>query len=303
MDRVRSVAVMGLIAMSSRMQALKRPGATSRSGGTVAAQASIAYGQRVRNTQPEGGSTGLGMSPCSRRRSRRASGSGRGDAASSASRVGMQRRRVQRLRRRDFHHLAEVEHDDAVAQVLDDVEIVRDEQHRQAEALAQVGQQVDHLRLDRHVERRHRLVGDDELRLDRERARDADALALAAGELVRKAPRVLGREADERQQLGDPRLARAARVQAVRRQRLVQRVADAPARIQARVRVLEDDLQAAAIGAHARAPTSGARSMPSIPHSRRRSARSASARAADRALARARFADQAEHLALGGSRS
>ena len=46
-------------------------------------------------------------------------------------------------------------------------------------------QQIDDLRLDRHVERRHRLVADDQLRLEDHRPRDADALALAAGELVR----------------------------------------------------------------------------------------------------------------------
>ena len=55
----------------------------------------------------------------------------------------------------------------------------------------QVAQQVQHLRLDRHVERRHGLVGDQQLRAQRERARDADALALAAGELVRVAVVVL----------------------------------------------------------------------------------------------------------------
>ena len=56
---------------------------------------------------------------------------------------------------------------------------------RQAEAVLQILEQVDDLRLDRHVERRDRLVADDELRLAGERPGDADALALAAGELVR----------------------------------------------------------------------------------------------------------------------
>ena len=43
----------------------------------------------------------------------------------------------------------------------------------------------EHLRLYRHVQRRHRFVGDQHFGLDRQRARDADALALAAGEFVR----------------------------------------------------------------------------------------------------------------------
>ena len=68
-------------------------------------------------------------------------------------------------------------------------------------SLLEVAQQVQDLRLDRDVERRDGLVGDDQLRLQRERARDADALALAAGELVRVAVVVLGVEADLLHQL------------------------------------------------------------------------------------------------------
>ena len=71
--------------------------------------------------------------------------------------------------------------------VLDHGQIVRDEQIGEAEVLLQVDQQVDHLRLHRHVERGHRLVADDQLRLQGERACDDEALALAARELVRKA--------------------------------------------------------------------------------------------------------------------
>ena len=67
---------------------------------------------------------------------------------------------------------------------------------RQPELALQVAQQVEDLRLDRDVERGDRLVGDDHLRLQRERARDADALALAARELVRVAVVVLGVEPD-----------------------------------------------------------------------------------------------------------
>ena len=80
-------------------------------------------------------------------------------------------------------------------------EIVRDEQHRQAEPVLQVEQQVDDLRLHRDVERRDRLVGDDQRRIERQRARDADALALAAGERVRKARARGGRQADQIEQL------------------------------------------------------------------------------------------------------
>jgi hypothetical protein len=48
-------------------------------------------------------------------------------------------------------------------------------------------QQFQHLRLDRDVERRDGLVGDQQFGLHRQRPRDADPLALAAGKLVRVA--------------------------------------------------------------------------------------------------------------------
>lgn len=47
----------------SRRQAETWPGPTDTGGGTVCAQAGIATGQRVRNTQPDGGARGLGTSP------------------------------------------------------------------------------------------------------------------------------------------------------------------------------------------------------------------------------------------------
>ena len=67
----------------------------------------------------------------------------------------------------------------------DDAEVVRDQQDRHAEPLAQLAQQLEDLRLDRHVERGRRLVGDQQLRVARERHRDHHALAHAAGQLVR----------------------------------------------------------------------------------------------------------------------
>jgi hypothetical protein len=78
-------------------------------------------------------------------------------------------------------------HHDAVADLGGHPQVMGDEQHGKIEALAHVVEQLQHLRLHRHVKRRYRLVGDQHLGLHRQRAGDADALALAAGELVRKA--------------------------------------------------------------------------------------------------------------------
>ena len=82
---------------------------------------------------------------------------------------------------------------------------------------------MQHLRLDRDVERGDRLVGDDQLGLDRERAGDADALALAAGELVRVARRRRGGQADLVEQRRDaPARARRRSPRPVDPQRLAE---------------------------------------------------------------------------------
>jgi hypothetical protein len=80
---------------------------------------------------------------------------------------------------------------------------VRDEQVREAELLLEPLEQVQNLRLDRDVERgrspRRRRSG----AAPRERARDADALALSARELVRVAPHRARIELHALEQRGD----------------------------------------------------------------------------------------------------
>ena len=78
----------------------------------------------------------------------------------------------------------------------DHTEVVGDEDEGDAEVTAQAVEQVDDLGLDRHVEGGDRLVGNDDLRLDGEGPGDADALALAAGELGRVPVEVLRVQAD-----------------------------------------------------------------------------------------------------------
>src|SRR3546814_12916668 len=58
----------------------------------------------------------------------------------------------------------------------------------------QVAQQIDDLRLDRNVERRYRLIADQQFRPHDQRARDRDALTLATGEFTRMAHRITGRK-------------------------------------------------------------------------------------------------------------
>ncbi len=137
------------------------------------------------------------------------------DAASLSlpTRIGHRNRRHERVRvrvrgplehrvgRSDLDDLAEVHHRDEVRDVTDNREVVRDEDVRESELLLQVVEEVDDAGLDRHVERRHRLVEDQQLGIERERARDADALTLTARELVRISVRVVGVQPDQLHQL------------------------------------------------------------------------------------------------------
>ncbi len=82
--------------------------------------------------------------------------------------------------------LARVHHDDALRGLGDDREIVRDQHQRHAALPLQPQQQVEDLRLDGHVERGRRLVGDQQARIAGDRHRDHHALRHAAGQLVRK---------------------------------------------------------------------------------------------------------------------
>jgi hypothetical protein len=88
--------------------------------------------------------------------------------------------------------------------VAHDGQVVCDKDVRELKIALQVGEQVDDLRLDRDVQRRHRLVTDKQLRMQRERPGDADALSLAAGELRREAVVVLGVQPDQLHQLLNP---------------------------------------------------------------------------------------------------
>jgi hypothetical protein len=87
-------------------------------------------------------------------------------------------------------------------------------------------------------------VAHDELRLERQRARDPDALTLTARELVRVAMHVLGKEPDACEQLRHAVLELGALRAAVHDERFANDRLHVEARVQAGVRILEDDLHA-----------------------------------------------------------
>jgi hypothetical protein len=91
-----------------------------------------------------------------------------------------------------------------MAHPLDDRDVVRDEEIGKAHTRLKVEHQIDHLCLDRDVERRNRLVGNNQLGPKRKRAGDADALPLTTGKLMRKARSHVCRQPDTNQQIGNP---------------------------------------------------------------------------------------------------
>ena len=136
----------------------------------------------------------------------------------------------------------EIHHRDPVGDVLHHGEIMRDKDVGKAKPVLQVAQQIEDLRTDRYVQRGYRLVADDQFRFDRQRARNGDALALAAGKFVRVAAREARLQPDQMQQFGDPFATARARHEIVQRQRFAQDPADGHARVERGVGVLEDDL-------------------------------------------------------------
>ena len=98
-----------------------------------------------------------------------------------------------------FHGVAQVHHHHIVGDVAHHAQVVRDEQIGQAKVLLQIGQQVEHLRLNRDIQRGDRLVGHDQRGLEHQRAGNGDALALPTREHVRVALVMFGAQADQGQ--------------------------------------------------------------------------------------------------------
>ena len=157
--------------------------------GASSRQTSIASGQRGWKWQPAGGASGLGISPRTAPAASRRRGSGWGIASSSVRVYGCCGRDEHLVRRAGLDDPPEVHDGDAVGDVLDDRQVVGDEDQRHAELALEVADEVQDLGLDEHVERRDRLVGDDQVGPERQRRCDRDPLALPARELVRAGSR------------------------------------------------------------------------------------------------------------------
>ena len=141
-----------------------------------------------------------------------------------------------------FDEHARVHHVDALAHPGDDAQVVRDEDERGVALRDELPQEVEDLRLDRDVERRRRLVCDEELRLAGERHGDHRALAHAARELMRVVlqPGLGAGDADLVEKLGDAAVGLALVQVEVGLERLPDLPPDRQDGIEAGHRVLED---------------------------------------------------------------
>jgi hypothetical protein len=131
------------------------------------------------------------------------------------------------------------------------LQIVRDEEEGQLELRLQRQHQADDLRLDRHIKRRHRFVGDDERRVQRQSAGDAESLALATAELVWVPRAVVGLETHQREQLLDSRPAIGRSSHVVDDERFLDDIASSHPRVQRRVGVLKHNLHVPPSRSHA----------------------------------------------------
>ena len=110
--------------------------------------------------------------------------------------------------------------------------IMRDEQVRQPLIALQIHQQIDHLRLDRHIKRRNRLIGHDQARVQRQSTGDADALPLPAAELVREIAHLARPQPDLGEQRRHPLIGFAAAGDIVYQQWLAHDIACGHTRVQ-----------------------------------------------------------------------
>ena len=87
---------------------------------------------------------------------------------------------------RFLDNLAGIHDTDAMRHLRHDAQVVRNQQHTHAALGLKTAQQVEDLRLNSDVERRRRLVGNQQFRVSRQRDGDHHALFHAAGELERE---------------------------------------------------------------------------------------------------------------------
>ena len=146
-----------------------------------------------------------------------------------------------------FNDLAQIHHRHTVAHMADHSEVMGDDYQREPQLIPQIAEQVNHLRLHRHIKGRDRLIPDHQLRGRGQRAGNPDPLALAARKFMWVAFRVLGAQADFGQQFRHfAAPLRGGHFWEMRLQRFADQLANTHARVQRRKGVLKDELHVSA---------------------------------------------------------
>ena len=159
----------------------------------------------------------------------------------------MQRIFHQRAGRTEFNDLTEIHHGDAVADMRHHAQVVADENIGQVEITLQVGEQIEHVGLDRHIERGHDLVANNQRRLQHQRTGNIGTLLLPAGNFMRIAVGEFRRQRNPVNHGQCLERALVAFANARNIKRLTDAFKDRHARIERRIRVLKDDLERAAM--------------------------------------------------------
>ena len=142
------------------------------------------------------------------------------------------------LGRTRFDNLSGLHDRDAMRDMADHSHVMTNEEQRQATGALKIEQKIEHLRLNRNIERRDRLVAEQDLRLDNQSAGDGHALALAAGKLVRELLQGGDRQANRLEGLGGTVGPARRMANSMDRQCLLHLVTNTAARIKRAQRIL-----------------------------------------------------------------
>ena len=211
--------------------------------------------------------------------------------------VGVLRGVKDALRGVQLDNPAEVHDGNAIADVLDDAQIVGDKHVGEFQLALQLLEQVDDLSLHRDIEGRSGLVEDDEPGIEGEGAGNGNALQLPAAKLVRIAIEDLARHAGLLQELARPGDERIPAQRRMRAEGFGDGIEDAEPRVERIVRALKDHLHVAPLAAHLALTQRG--DVPSLEDDLTGSRLDqAQDDPAERRLATARFTDNTQCLSL-----
>ncbi len=143
----------------------------------------------------------------------------------------------------ELHQPTEVENRNPVREVAHHPEVVADEHVARAVRLLQVDEEIQDRGLNRHVERRRRLVAHDKPWISRERTRDRNSLLLAAGQAGGTRRECALRKTHRLDEIHGALLGRSAPDVRELSERALEHAPHGVAAVERRVGVLEDDLK------------------------------------------------------------